>query len=102
MKDHIIKLLEYYEDEIMKNTLGDSVDEYEKRYAEVYKLEWKDHKQCVAYTLEKLNDCGISVSPTGLAYVIITEWSGVMTFSDGDLNIEGLEKVCGKILDELI
>jgi len=101
LKLKIIQLLEKYEDGIMENTLGDSIDDGDDRYVEVYKYEWGNHKEGIAHTLEQLRGYGASVSPTGLAFIIITEWSGVMTFSDGDLNIEGLEKVCKKILKEL-
>lgn len=34
----IIRLLEKYEDEIMENTLGGSMDEDDERYAEVCQL----------------------------------------------------------------
>jgi hypothetical protein len=101
MKESIIKLLGKYEDLIMQNTLGYIVDEDGERYAKIYGYEWRDHKHDIAYTLEQIIQYGIKVNPTGLAYIIITEWCGVMTFDDGDLNIDGLEMVCEKILAEL-
>jgi hypothetical protein len=101
MKNKIIKLLEKYEDEIMKNTLGDFIDEYDERYAEVYKWEWKEHKSSIAFVLDKFISSKNKIDAIGFAYVIVCEWSGVMTFDDGDLNIIELEEICKKILNEL-
>lgn len=101
MKDIIIKVLEKHEDRIMKNTLASSVDEYGVRYAEVYSWEWNDHKYSIAYAIDKLIKYGVDISPIGFAYIIISEWSGVMTFDEGDLDIEELINVCKDILIDL-
>lgn len=101
MKDKIVGLLEKYEDRIMKNTLGCSIDEYGNRYAEVYCWEWKDHKDAIAYTIDKLINYGVNIKAIGLAYIIINEWSGVMTFDDGDLDMLNLKQVCKDILIDL-
>jgi len=101
LKDKIIKTLEKYEDEIMKNTLGDSVDEDDQRYASVYVYEWTDHKHGIAWIIEKLLKSKTQVSAEGFAYIIISQWTGVMTFQEGDLNIKALTEVCAKILKEL-
>ena len=101
MKEDIIKLLEKYEDEIMKYTLGNSIDEYDKRYAEEYEYEWDEHKSSISYTVDKLLSYFGELAPGAMSYIIISEWSGVMTFDEGDLNIGGLNEVCGKILCEL-
>ena len=102
MEEKIVKLLEQYEDFIMRYTLGDFKDEEGKRYTRVYKYEWEDHKQDIAYTLNKLINSKININSIGLAYIIITEWSGVMTFSDGDLDIKALEEVCKEMLVQLL
>lgn len=101
VNDLIIKMLEKYEDRIMEYTLGSSVDEYGVRYAEVYCWEWKDHKYGIAYAIDKLIKYGVDISSIGFAYIIISEWSGVMTFDEGDLFINGLTSVCKDILMEL-
>lgn len=101
MKNIIIKILEKHEDRIMKNTLGSSIDEYGVRYAEVYCWEWKDHKYGIAYAIDKLIEYGVDISPIGFAYIIISEWSGVMTFDEGDLDMEELINVCKDILIDL-
>lgn len=101
MKDQIIKLLEKYEDKIMEYTLGNSVDEYGERFAKVYCWEWEDHKYCIAYTIDKFIKYGIDINPIGFAYIITSEWSGVMTFDEGDLNMNGLTDICKNILMEL-
>lgn len=101
MKHKIIMLLEKYEDKIMQYTLGSSVDEYNKRYAEVYSWEWSDHKHDIAYVIANLIAYNTEINPIGFAYVIISEWSGVMTFSKGDLDIEKLTGVCEDIIKEL-
>ena len=99
MEAKIISLLEKHEDEIMKNTLGNAKDEYGESYAMVYKWEWKEHKSLIAYTLKKIINSNTPINSTGLAFLIIAEWSGVMTFSEGDLDIKDLEVVCGSILE---
>lgn len=102
MKNTIIKLLEKYEDRIMKNTLGSSIDEYGNRYAEVYRWEWKDHKDAIGYTINKLLGYGININSMGMAYIIVNEWGGVMTFDNGDLDMDNLIKVCEDILIDLV
>ena len=99
MEEKIVGLLEKYEDEIMRTTLGGATDEYNDRYAMVYKWEWKEHKSLIAYTLKRIINSNTLINSTGLAFLIIAEWSGVMTFSEGDLDIKGLEVVCGAILE---
>jgi len=101
MQENIIKLLEKYEDDIMKYTLGDSIDEYDKRYAEEYEYEWEEHKSSIAYTVDKLLNYFGGLSPIYMAYVIIAKWSDVMTYDDGDLDIVGLNNICEQILSEL-
>ena len=101
MKNKIVQLLEKYEDRIMAYTLGNSVDEYDERYVKVYRYEWGSHKQDIAYIINILIEHGIDINPIGFAYIIIHEWSGVMTFDDGDLNIKELIKVCEDILVDL-
>ena len=101
VQENIIKLLEKYENDIMQYTLGSSIDEYDKRYAEEYEYEWEEHKSSIAYTLDKLLNYFGGLSPIYMTYIIITEWGDIMTFDEGDLNIEGLEKTCRHILWEL-
>ena len=101
MKEDIIKLLEKYEDDIMQYTLGSSIDEYDKRYAEEYEYEWREHKVGIAYTVNELLSYFGELVPLAMSYVIIAEWSDVMTFDEGDLNMKGLEEVCKYILGEL-
>lgn len=101
MRDTIVSLLEKYEDRIMKNTLGCSIDEYGNRYAEVYCWEWKDHKDAIAYTIDKLIKYGVDINSIGFAYIIVNEWAGVMTFDAGDLDMNGLIKICEDILIDL-
>lgn len=105
MENKIIGLLEKYEDDIMKNTLGSDIyEEYgdkDEKYAEIYKWEWNDSKKCIANVLKELINYGTIITPNAFVFIIITDWTSVMTFSKGDLNIEGLEKVCEKILKEL-
>lgn len=100
MKDMIVELLEKYEDKIMEYTLGDFIDEYGKRYAEVYCYEWGGHKDRIAYIINKLIKYGVNINSMGMAYIIVNEWAGVMTFDDGDLNMNNLIKVCNDILIE--
>lgn len=101
MKDEIIKLLEKYEDKIMENTLGNHIDEYGERYADVYCWEWKDHKYGIAYTIDKLFKYDENINSIGMAYIVVNEWSGVMTFHKGDLNMDNLIKICEDILIDL-
>lgn len=101
MEHKIIMLLEKYEDKIMQYTLGSSVDEYNKRYAEIYSWEWGEHKYAIAYSIAKILEYTKSLNSTGFAYVIISEWSGVMTFDEEDLDIEKLTGVCEDIIKEL-
>lgn len=101
MIDKIMKLLEKYENRIMLNTLGNYVDEDNERYAEIYKYEWKNHRDSIAYILNRLSNYGETINPIGFAYIIINEWAGVMTFREGALDIKELTKVCEDILIDL-
>lgn len=101
MQENIIKLLEKYEDDIMQYTLGSSIDEYDKRYAEEYEWEWREHKVGIAYTVNEVLSYFGELVPLAMSYIIIAEWSDVMTFDKGDLDIVGLNNVCEKILLEL-
>lgn len=101
MRDTIVRLLEKYEDQIMEYTLGNYIDEYGERFAEVYKWEWKGHKEDIAYTISRLVKYGVDINSIGFAYIIVDEWAGVMTFDDGDLDMNNLRKVCEDILIDL-
>lgn len=100
-KMNIINLLTKYEDKIMENTIGDSIDEYGERYAEYYKTEWRDTKHDIATTIESIINSGEDIVSIGFTYIIISSWSGVMCFNKGDLKIKELEKTCIEILNEL-
>ena len=101
MENKIIELLEKYEDEIMEYTLGNSNSKWGVRFAEIYCIEWDCHKAEIANIITNLIEYGINVNPNGFAYVIISEWSGVMTFDKDDLNIDGLTNICKTMLNEL-
>lgn len=101
MENKIIELLEKYEDKIMEYTLGNSNGRWGERFADIYCIEWDCHKAEIANIITNLIEYGINVNPNEFAYVIISEWSGVMTFNKGDLNVEGLTDICKTILEEL-
>ena len=101
MENKIIELLEKYEDEIMKYTLGNSNSKWGGRFADIYCMEWDCHKAEIANIITNLIEYGINVNPNEFAYVIISEWSGVITFDKGDLNIDGLTNICKTMLNEL-
>ena len=101
MGNKIIELLEKYEDEIMEYTLGNSNSKWGGRFADIYCVEWDCHKAEIANIIVNLIESGINVNPVGFAYVIISEWSGVMTFNKGDLNVEGLTNICKTMLNKL-
>lgn len=101
MREVIVGLLEKYEDRIMEYTLGNSDSEWGGRFSEIYKYEWDSRKWEIAYTINKLITYGVDINSIEFAYLIISEWSGVMTFDDGDLDIEGLIGVCKDILTDL-
>ena len=101
MENKIIELLEKYEDKIMEYTLGNSNGRWGGRFADIYCMEWDCHKSEIANIIVNLIESGINVNPVGFAYVIISEWSGVMTFDKDDLDIEGLINICEIMLEGL-
>ena len=101
MENKIIELLEKYEDKIMEYTLGNSNGRWGGRFADIYCVEWDCHKAEIANIIVNLIEYGINVNPNEFAYVIISEWSGVMTFDKDDLDIEVLINICEIMLNEL-
>jgi len=102
MREEFINLLEKYEDQIMESTLGSLKDEDGHRFAELYKHEWRDHKLCVSYVVCSILKSENKVTPEGLAYIIISEWSGVMIFEKQRIKFDLLISVCKQILNEFM
>lgn len=86
----IKKSLTKYQDEIMRFTLGSDIDEYDEKYADVYKTEWYSRKESIARTIETIYYSSLPLNPDMIVGLFIGEWFNCISCDLEDLNYYGL------------
>jgi len=98
---NIIDLLNQHKDEIMKCTIGSFDDQDNEVNADSYSFEWSEFVRDVSDLIETLKTNGVDLDASNLVGVILSYWYGVMTFSEGDLDLLAMNKICTTIMQEL-
>lgn len=101
MKGHIKNILSRYENEIIQNVLGSTYDIDGTPFVKVYSYEWKEAINEISKVVSDLYNYDEIINPIGLSYMFITVLHGIMTFDNGDVNMNELIEICKAIIKDI-
>ena len=100
MLEKIRDVLEKYEDDIISNVLGAVYDEFGQQYSVFYNMEWTS---CLVELSRLINEMlKLGLTEDAIIYFIIAKFDKIISFEESQVNLKGLNKVCKKILKDVL